>query len=85
MGVETVLAIGASVVGGAVQAISASHANSQLKKQERADEAAAQAANDQNQNALKSARVSLLETEGGQLGEELDPNEVQTRDTLLGN
>ena len=34
---------------------------------------------------VKKSRIALLETEGGIAGQELQPGQVQQRDTLLGN
>jgi hypothetical protein len=36
-------------------------------------------------NTAKATRAALYGTEGGAVGEELDPNQVKRRPTLLGN
>jgi len=38
-----------------------------------------------DQETSRAARASLYSTQGGALGEELDPNQVKKRDSLLGN
>lgn len=37
------------------------------------------------QTAANQGRAALYETEGGNAGQELDPNEVKQRQNLLGN
>lgn len=40
---------------------------------------------DSEKEKAKRVRASLYETEGGMLGQELQPGQVQRRPTLLGN
>ena len=84
----------AAAVGGGV--LAASQANKANKEMNRQKSIAADAANQvavapvveevkKSQESIKKQRINLFETEGGILGQELQPNQVSKRQTLLGN
>lgn len=83
MGLETILiatllATTAATAAGAFKSSPKARAPKQLEK-------VADIGAEADKKKSKSRRASLFETEGGVSGQELNPDQVQKRPTLLGN